>query len=39
MIGGTFVIRAESYDHAVSLLEECPHLDYGVIEIREIQKL
>jgi hypothetical protein len=34
LVGGYFVIRAESYDEALKILEDCPHLEYGSIEIR-----
>jgi hypothetical protein len=37
VIGGYFMISAESYDEAVKLSEGCPHIEYGVVEIREIE--
>lgn len=37
IIGGLFQIRAENYDAAVEVASDCPHLEYGVIEIREIE--
>jgi hypothetical protein len=37
VIGGLFVIEAASYDEAVALSEDCPHLDFGAIEIREVE--
>ena len=30
-------IQADSYDHAVRLAEEGPHLERGTVEIREIE--
>ena len=36
-MGGLFVIEAESYDEAVELCKDCPHLDFGTIEVREVQ--
>ncbi|HEY6843511.1 MAG TPA: YciI family protein [Thermoanaerobaculia bacterium] len=39
IIGGFFVVDAKSYDEAVSLASGCPHLDYGSIEIREIDPM
>ncbi len=35
IIGGYFTIKAESYDHAVELSQGCPHVEFGVVEIRE----
>lgn len=37
IIGGLFEIRAEDYEAAVAIAGECPHLEYGAIEIREIE--
>ena len=37
VIGGYFVVDAPSYDHAARLVEDCPHLDFGSIEIRQIE--
>jgi hypothetical protein len=37
VIGGYFLLEAASYDEAAALSKDCPHLDFGVIEIREIQ--
>jgi hypothetical protein len=37
VIGGLFVIEAASYDEVVELTKDCPHLDFGSIEIREVQ--
>jgi hypothetical protein len=37
VIGGLFVIKAAGYDDAVRLCADCPHLDFGSIEIREIE--
>ena len=37
VIGGLFIIEAGSYDEVVSLCQDCPHLDFGTIEIREVQ--
>lgn len=36
-IGGYFLIRANNYQQAIGIAEECPHLKYGgTIEIRRI---
>jgi len=38
VIGGYFAVSADSYDDAVKLAAECPHLKYGGrIELREIE--
>ncbi len=37
VIGGFFMIEADDYDSAVSLCGDCPHLEYGRIEIREVE--
>jgi hypothetical protein len=37
VIGGLFIVDARDYDEAVSLARDCPHLDFGTIEIREIE--
>jgi hypothetical protein len=34
LVGGYFVLRAASYDEAVKILEDCPHLEFGPIELR-----
>ena len=37
VLGGYFLINAADYDEAVRLSEDCPHLDFGSIEIREVE--
>ena len=37
VIGGYFTISAANYDEAVSLCKGCPHVEYGIIEIREVE--
>jgi hypothetical protein len=37
VIGGLFIIEANSYEEVVELSKDCPHLDFGTIEIREVQ--
>jgi hypothetical protein len=37
LVGGYFLIEAATYDEAVSLAKDCPHLDFGIIEVREIE--
>ena len=36
VIGGLFIVEAKSYDEVVELSRDCPHLDFGAIEIREV---
>ncbi len=36
VIGGLFIIKAADYDEAVRLASECPHLETGWIELREV---
>jgi hypothetical protein len=38
VIGGIFTIDAGSYDEAVEISKDCPHLKYGGwIEVREVE--
>jgi hypothetical protein len=37
VIGGLFIIEAASYDEVVELTRDCPHLEFGTIEIRQVQ--
>ncbi len=39
VIGGYFAVTAENYDEAVELAKGCPHLDYGLLEIRQVDEL
>ncbi len=39
IIGGYYLIEAENYDQAVEFASDCPHLDFGSIEVRAIHKL
>ncbi|HEU4765864.1 MAG TPA: YciI family protein [Pyrinomonadaceae bacterium] len=39
IIAGFFEIQAENYDQAVETARDCPHLDYGTIEIREVEMI
>jgi hypothetical protein len=36
IVGGFFIVSADSYAEARKLVADCPHLDYGWIELREI---
>lgn len=39
VIGGFFILSAESFDEAVQLSQDCPHLDFGRIEIRKVDNV
>ena len=40
VVGGYFMIKAESYDDAEAIARECPHLAHGGrIEIRQIDQV
>jgi len=39
VLGGFFIIEAASYDDAIRKCQDCPHLDFGSIEIREVEKM
>lgn len=35
VVGGYFTFRAESYDEALELIRDCPHLGFGRLELRQ----
>jgi hypothetical protein len=37
VLGGYYMVQAETYERAAELCRDSPHLDYGVIEIRRIE--
>lgn len=37
VLGGYLVVEADSYDDVIRSCEASPHLDYGSIEIRQIE--
>lgn len=37
VIGGLFIVEAATYEEVVALSNDCPHLDFGTIEIREVE--
>lgn len=39
VIGGVFLLNADSYDEAVKLSADCPHLAYGRIDVRQIDPM
>jgi len=38
VVGGFFVIEAANYDEAVEAAKTCPHMEFGTIEVRQIEK-
>src|SRR5689334_21700057 len=36
VLGGYYTVTADSYDEAVEIARGCPHLDYGWIEVRQV---
>jgi len=40
VVGGYFTISADSYEHAVELCMDCPHLKYGArIDVRRVEQM
>ena len=39
IIGGLFILEAESYEEAAEISRTCPHLDHGWIEVRQIDQV
>ena len=40
ILGGYYVVEAESYDRAMDLARDCPHLEYGgTIEVRQVDNM
>jgi hypothetical protein len=37
VLGGYFLVQAESYEQATELCHDSPHLDYGAIEVRRVE--
>jgi len=37
VIGGLFILEANTYEEVVELSKDCPHLEFGTIEIREVE--
>lgn len=38
IVGGLYIIEAPDYDSAVAIASDCPHLDNGWIEVRQIDR-
>jgi len=39
VLGGYYTVTAGSYDEAVEIARGCPHLDYGWIEVRQVDEM
>lgn len=39
VIGGLWIVEADDMPHLLRLLEGCPHMEYGSMEVREIEVL
>jgi hypothetical protein len=39
VLGGFWMIQADSYDEVVGLLRDHPHLERGTLEIRQIEEM
>ena len=36
VIGGVYLVKAKDYSEAAQIASTCPHIDYGRIEVRQI---
>ena len=39
IMGGYWVINATDYDEAQALIMDCPHLQFGTLEIRQVDEM
>lgn len=39
ILGGYFAVQADSYEEVIEMTRDCPHFDFGSIEIREIEDM
>lgn len=37
IMGGYFVVEADTYDQAVEIASSCPHMQFGSIEVRAVE--
>ncbi len=37
VVGGFWIANCADYDEAVGIMRDCPHLEFGSIEIRQIE--
>ena len=38
VMGGVFILEAADYNLAVEVAKTCPHMDFGTIEVRQIER-
>jgi hypothetical protein len=38
VMGGFFIVEVADYNEAVELAKTCPHIDFGTIEVRQIER-
>ena len=39
ILGGYYLVSADSYEQAIELTRDSPHYDYGSIEVREVEEI
>ena len=39
VLGGYYLFHAADFDEAAAICNDCPHLQFGTIEVRKIEKL
>jgi hypothetical protein len=39
ILGGYYLLTADSYEQAIELTRDCPHYDYGSVEVRQVEDL
>jgi hypothetical protein len=39
VLGGYYLFQAADFDEAVAISSDCPHLQFGTIEVRKVEKL
>ncbi len=38
VMGGFFIVEAENYDQTVEIAKTCPHMEFGSIEVRQVER-
>lgn len=39
VVGGYFVVKAADYKEAIDLVRDCPHLEFGRVEVRQVDPM
>lgn len=39
ILGGYYLINADSYEDAIDFTRDCPHYDFGSVEVREVEEM